>query len=227
MANMNSDLQITFNYFAANSLQANASKTNYMIIHPNRNTAGHTPLHINNTNISQVKESTFLGITIDHKLTFQPHIKRITNTISSGLFALCQVKNMLPRPHLKPIYHALIESNLNYGITFWNTATKTHTQRLRVLQKKALSIITHSDYNAPSAHLFAASKTNVPHQQQPPPSRIQHYVPPNQHPVGQSIRHTIPRPNAHPYHKTHIHQRKLYLPGAQPLEFTLKSFTQK
>ncbi|ELT98006.1 hypothetical protein CAPTEDRAFT_204551, partial [Capitella teleta] len=90
MANMNSDLQNAFNYFAANSLQANASKTNYMIIHPNRNTAGHTPLHINNTNISQVKESTFLGITIDHKLTFQPHIKRITNRISSGLFALRQ-----------------------------------------------------------------------------------------------------------------------------------------
>ncbi|ELU13162.1 hypothetical protein CAPTEDRAFT_209955 [Capitella teleta] len=160
LANMNSDLQNTFNYFAANSLQANANKTNYMIIHPNRNTARHTPLHINNTNISQVKESTFLGITIDHKLTFQPHFKRITNTISSGLFALCQVKNMLPRPHLKPIYHALIESNLNYGITFWNTATKTHTQRLKVLQKKALRIITHSDYNAPSAPFLHQKKSS-------------------------------------------------------------------
>ncbi|ELT89375.1 hypothetical protein CAPTEDRAFT_197993 [Capitella teleta] len=157
MANMNSDLQNTFNYFAANSLQANVSKTNYMIIHPNRNTAGHTPLHINNTNISQVKESTFLGITIDQKLTFQPHIKKITNKISSGLFALHQVKNVLPRSHLKPIYHALIESHLNYSITFWNTATQTHTQRLKVLQKKALHI-THSDDNAPSAPLFASEK---------------------------------------------------------------------
>jgi len=155
---MNSDLQKIFAYFSANSLQANASKTNYMIIHPTRDYNGHTPLTINNTNIKQITECTFLGITIDNKLTFQSHIKRLTNKVSSGLFALRQVKNILPRRHLKPIYHALIASHLNHGITFWNSATKTNTHKLLVLQKKALRIITHSDYNAPSTPLFNSEK---------------------------------------------------------------------
>ena len=156
IANMNTDLTKTISYFTSNSLQVNVTKTNYMIIHPTKKITPDTHLIANNNTIQQVPETTFLGITIDHHLTFKSHIKRIENKVSSGLFALRQVKNILPRRHLKPIYHALIASHLNYGITFWNTAPKKHTQRLRILQKKAIRLITHSDYNTPSAPLFVS-----------------------------------------------------------------------
>lgn len=113
-----------------------------------------THIRIHDTNINQVHETTFLGVTIDDKLSFRTHIKQTENKISKGLYALRSVKHILPKRHLKLIYHALISSHLSYGIIFWHTAAKTHLHRLNVLQKKALRTITNSEYNAPSAPLF-------------------------------------------------------------------------
>ena len=83
---------------------------------------------------------------IDKNLSFNPHIEKIRSKVSSGLFALHSVKNILPAHHLKLIYHSLIASHLNYGIIFWGNAPKKHTNKILVLQKKAVRTISSATY---------------------------------------------------------------------------------
>jgi hypothetical protein len=155
--NISCDLSSLVNYFTSNSLLLNLTKTNYMTIkhkHSPSNNDIDAPITINSTNIEKVNETTFLGLTIDDKLTFQSHIKQTEKKISKGLYGLHSVKHILPKQHKKLIYHALIAPHLTYGISFWHTHAKTHLHRLNILQKKAIRTITNSEYNSPSEPLF-------------------------------------------------------------------------
>jgi hypothetical protein len=96
----------------------------------------------------------FLGVIIDDKLSFRPHIENTENKVSKGLYALRTAQNFLPKKHLSLIYHALVAPHLSYGITFWHSTTKNHLHKLTVLQKKAIRAISNAEYNAPSAPLF-------------------------------------------------------------------------
>ena len=198
--NITSDLTRLVSYFSSNSLQLNLSKTNYMIIKPKASTTNiGTQITINNTDILRVNETKFLGVIIDDKLSFQQHIKQTENKISKGLYALRTIKNILPKKHLKLIYHALISPHLSYGIPFWHNSTKQRLHRLTILQKKAIRIITNSQYNAPSSPLFKQERI-LPleklHQAelQKLMYRIHHSLIPNPIPSAFSF-----NPPAHPY----------------------------
>ena len=153
------DLTKLSSYFSSNSLQLNLTKTNYMTLKPKNsrtNTDTDSHMTILNTDIHQVNETSFLGVIIDDKLSFHSHIKKTENKVSSGLYALRSVKHILPKQHLKLIYHALISSHLTYGITLWHAAPTKHLHKLTVLQKKAIRTLTNAPYNAPSNPLFKA-----------------------------------------------------------------------
>ena len=171
-----------------------------MIIKPKASTTNiGTQITINNTDILRVNETKFLGVIIDDKLTFQQHIKQTENKISKGLYALRTIKNILPKKHLKLIYHALISPHLSYGIPFWHNSTKQHLHRLTILQKKAIRIITNTQYNTPSSPLFKQERI-LPleklHQAelQKLMYRIHHNLIPNPIPSAFSL-----NPPAHPY----------------------------
>ena len=115
-------------------------------------------LFINQDSLTRVTKTTFLGITITENLNWNEHINKICNKMSSGLYALNRVKSILPKQHLKLIYSSLIQSHMNYGIILWGNAPQKLKHRVEVLQKKAVRIITGSDYNAPTTGLFKSLK---------------------------------------------------------------------
>ena len=154
---ISSDLTSLVSYFSSNSLQLNLTKTNFMIINPKKpNTRNITnnQLRINGTAIDRVAETTFLGLLIDDELSFKKHIKQIENKVSKGLYAIRSTQHLIPKKHLRLLYHALIACHLSYGIIYWHSSAKQHLHRLTVLQKKALRIITNAEYNASSTPLF-------------------------------------------------------------------------
>ena len=61
----------------------------------------------------------------------------------------------LPRNVLKLLYHSLISSHLSYCATIWGISSKHNLNRILLLQKRALRLITHSHYLQPSAPLFS------------------------------------------------------------------------
>jgi len=153
ISKITSDLENLTDWFRANKLSLNISKTNYMLFSNNNIKVPDSmiKLRLANTKLNRVNNIKFLGIMIDDKLTWQKHIEYMRNKISSGLYALNKSKHTLEINHLKSIYYALIHSHLNYGLLLWGSSAKTFLHKIEIMQNKSIRIITNSKYNA-TAH---------------------------------------------------------------------------
>jgi hypothetical protein len=100
----------------------------------------------------------FLGMYFDLKLEWHDHIKYVKNKITSSLYAMSKVKNILATDPLLTLYYSLIYPYIDYGITLWGTTHKTYVQRIFTLQKKAVRIIAGAKYNEHTDPLFKRLK---------------------------------------------------------------------
>ena len=64
----------------------------------------HSPLRFNNSNTSRAPSQKHLGLTLDNRLTFDEHLKNVSNEISKTIGLLRKLQNILPRPALFMIY---------------------------------------------------------------------------------------------------------------------------
>lgn len=83
----------------------------------------------------------YLGITVDSHLRWDHHILQVTKTLRVMMYKFKYFSNLLPLKQLKILYHAFIESRLQYCILCWGGCSNSHLRRLEVLQKKILKII--------------------------------------------------------------------------------------
>ena len=107
-------------------------------------------LRLNNQIIERVNKFLYLGIYMDEDLTWEPHINHISNKISKNNGILRRLKHTVPKHILKTIYFSLIHPHLNYGTLLWGF----NLERLDILQKKAIRIISHSYNIAHTSNLF-------------------------------------------------------------------------
>ena len=110
-----------------------------------------TDIVFDDTPLECVSEIKFLGITVDDKLSWRPHINNISNIISHNIGIINRLKFHIPSSSLLTLYFSLILPYLNYGILAWGNTHQTLLDKLLLLQKKALRIIcrvpprSHSD----------------------------------------------------------------------------------
>jgi hypothetical protein len=167
----NTELNKVSDWFKANKLSLNVSKTNYIHfsstkkkkIHPSK-----IKIKIDNTEIKSVDNTKFLGVVIDNKLNWKTHITKITNQISKGIGILRRLKHTLPKHILFSLYNTLIlpyisYSNIAWAITDntfdinhcpWISPNSNKLDQLFKLQKKALRIISDSDYQSHTKPMF-------------------------------------------------------------------------
>ena len=99
-----------------------------------------------------------LGILFDEKLSFKQHFNHLHTKINKAIFSLRQMKHLLDKKHLTLLYNAYLKSALEYGCPLFCCANKTTLRPISILQKKAIRIITNSNYREHTAPLFAAEK---------------------------------------------------------------------
>ena len=119
---INADLQKISEWFKANKLTINPSKSNIIIIPPKLNQLTVTiKTYLNNTLIPQTSAANYLGITIDTDLKFHNHIVLLEHKISRTIGILSKLRHFLPQSALFKIYYALIHSQLMYGLPIWGS----------------------------------------------------------------------------------------------------------
>jgi hypothetical protein len=165
-SNANTYVNDLYVWFCANQLSLNAKKTKYILIRPKQshcNLKGFN-LAINGNSLQRVGDgciettTKFLGIYLDEFLTWKPHIKNIKNKISRALFAIKQVKHVLPYETLRTLYLALIHPHISYGIMAWGNANSSIVHPINILQKRAMRMIHNSAYNSHTDPMFKSSK---------------------------------------------------------------------
>ena len=107
-------------YMQCNLLHINVKKSCYMYFSPSKRQESNIEnLHINGIPIKQVTETKFLGVIIDDKLSWLPHIEQLAKKLQSICGRIYRIKSCLPEHLYKQIYHTLFESHLSFGITVW------------------------------------------------------------------------------------------------------------
>ena len=152
----NQELTRISTWLTTNKLVLNISKTNYIMFTSkgksyNKNVSN---IKIDGNNIQQVKKNKFLGIVIEEHLNWALHISHLCNIIARNVGILQKLRYFIPTYVLKILYHSLILSQLQYCTLLWANSYRSHLHKLRLLQKKAIRIISNTDYLAHSSKLF-------------------------------------------------------------------------
>ena len=129
-------------YLEANSLHINVSKSKYLHFKPPRKKVepptievkfGNQPLHC-------VEDIKFLGVTIDHRLSWKKHLKTVVNKVRCSIGQLYDMRKVIPSNMKTSVYNAMVNSQLSYAIAVWGAYdnNKSLLHPLFMLQKTAL-----------------------------------------------------------------------------------------
>ena len=155
---VNYNLRMVSDWLMANKVSLNIDKTNFIIFHPPQKVKGHIiKLKISNREIVQEKFIKYLGLLIDSHLSWKYHISHISRKIKRCIGILSKKRHSVTDLVLVQLYYSLIYPFLNYSLITWTTYP-TAFLPLITLQKRAVRIITFSEYNCHSSPLFRKLK---------------------------------------------------------------------
>jgi hypothetical protein len=115
-----------------------------------------TKITYHNNVITEVPHITFLELEIENTLSWNLHIENISKKLSRVCYTLRSTKPYMCFSSLIMIYYTLFHSVLNYGIIFWGTSS--YSQKIFILQKRAVRIITGHRGRTSCRNLFKELK---------------------------------------------------------------------
>ena len=144
---INEELSKVIEWLKINKLSLNKNKSKYIIFHMPKKEVEILTLKIDNTNIDRVEEFNFLGLT---HLKWKKHTNKISNKCSKLTGILNRLKYVFPQDIKCLLYNTLILPHINYCIMAWGYKRN----RITMIQKKAIRIITASSYISHTEPLF-------------------------------------------------------------------------
>ena len=133
-----------FNWYTANRLSINSSKSNVMLIGSQR--AIHTQsqeleIYLGDTKLEQVRSTRYLGIEVDCLFKWDCHVQNMCRSISGKLAMLSRLRPFMSQTLLSKVYSTHILPCIDYGITIWSNCNEGTKQLISRLQKRAARIV--------------------------------------------------------------------------------------
>ena len=158
VANMvNTELECINEWIKLNKLSLSITKTSYMVVSATTRKcdSNDCKIIINDQSIELVNHTQFLGVIIDDKLTWSQHVNHICNKVpKKGMGILLRARNIMYGQTLITLYNALIKPRFIYCITIWGNTFKKYLNKVHLIQKKVIRIITLSEFSAHTAPLL-------------------------------------------------------------------------
>ena len=142
-------------WLCANKLSLNVDKSSFVVFHPpQRKIIPSFNLTINGIHLKRDFCIKYLGVLIDSNLSWKSQVDSIVKKIKRSIGILSKLRYYVNITILINLYYSLIYPFLTYGILSWGNAYTTTLQPLYILQKKAMRIITFSNFDQHSTPLF-------------------------------------------------------------------------
>lgn len=143
---VNNALSKIVHWFSVNNLLLNEKKTKCIrFLTPNVKQVK-TNVLVNGAELDLVDTTVFLGITLDSKLQWGPHITKLSKRLSSAAYAVYKIRHLTDVETARLVYFSYFHSVMSYGILLWGNAADI--QAIFVLQKRAIRAI----YNLSCRH---------------------------------------------------------------------------
>ena len=99
------------------------------------------PIIVDNTSIPYNHVVKFLGLLLDSKLSWKPHIQSVRSKLSSACGVFYQIRSKINISIAKTIYYTIAFPYLNYCCTAWSSAHTSHLQILSSTQRRLIRLI--------------------------------------------------------------------------------------
>jgi hypothetical protein len=135
------------NWFLANRLTANLAKASKYMLTPGKSRQTYPSdfvIKMGDTTLERVKSIKYLGVMFDEQFKWDTHVSYLTSKLSCSVGVLSKLRYYTNTQTLLQVYNSLVGSYLNYALIAWGSASKTTLQPLRVLQNRAIRLISRA-----------------------------------------------------------------------------------
>ena len=119
-------------------LTANMKKTHYMIFHRAKFKTTGQDVVMQNSALTCVTTTKFLGVIIEYKFKWNDHITYIRIKISKSIivyYILYKIRRFLDMNTLIQMYHSFVFPYLIYCVEIWGNASAIHLDPLKKIPK--------------------------------------------------------------------------------------------
>ena len=155
---LNEDLKNVQEWLQCNKLSLNVLKTHYMIFTPRNILIDDIDVKILDVQIQRVYVTKFLGVQIDSQLTWKKHIEYTCKKLSKCVGILCKARKKLYKSTLISLYYSFAYPYFIYCNHVWGTNYPSCLERIYLIQKKLVRIMTCSPFRAHTEPLYFANK---------------------------------------------------------------------
>ena len=143
---LNNELDKVNQWFLANKLKLNVDKTSCMIFKTKNKQVDLSDIniHMAGINIPIVQKTKFLGVILDDNLSWKYHIDEVCCKISKSIGVINRISAIVPSKILLSLYSTMILPHIMYCNIIWGNSAKYLLNRIHILQKRAIRIITNS-----------------------------------------------------------------------------------
>ncbi|CAF4944024.1 unnamed protein product [Pieris macdunnoughi] len=136
---VNNALSSIVHWFSMNNLLLNAKKTKCIKFCAKNARVTDTRPIINGEELNLDDTTVFLGITMDSKLQWSPHINGLAKRLSSAAYAVTKIRSLTDVDTARLVYFSYFHSLMTYGLLLWGHAADVET--IFILQKRAIRAI--------------------------------------------------------------------------------------
>jgi hypothetical protein len=151
-ATAQAELTNLIQYFHANNLVPNPTKTNYTIFSKSPASTPKIELKVNSKTIEETEQAKLLGMIIQGNFKFHQHITTIVKKLQPLIQSFRYANKLLPTAIMKQLYFTHVYPHLIYAISIWGTNNEksSYLQPLiRTRRKSSDSSKTHHQEHTP------------------------------------------------------------------------------
>lgn len=139
---INDDLRIIQRWADTWHASFNADKTHALTLSRARDAAvNHPPLFFGSHALRETAQITIVGLTINRRLTWGEHIRRLAIKTTQQLGALRRARRCLPQHALLAAYKGTVRARIDYLSPVWCGGPSSDLKMLHKLQRRALAIL--------------------------------------------------------------------------------------
>ena len=120
---------------------ANPEKFNALIVKKDRSDTSGVPIKLKDHNIQSKTNVKLLGIKLDNRLNFDPHIADLCKKAATQLNVLKRLKSFIGLEERKTLVESFIYSNFNYCPLVWHFSSAKSAQKVEKIQERALRFL--------------------------------------------------------------------------------------
>ena len=152
---LNVELAKLSEWFKANKLSINVSKSKYMIFKSRqKRLTVDLSIKVNNSKLDKAKEVMFLGVILDEHLSWKSHISHVANKISKSIGIIYRASFYLFKSSLRILYYSVVYPYLQYCTSVWGSTYPSNLNRLVLLQKRIVRILAKVPFDAHTDPIF-------------------------------------------------------------------------